>query len=177
MRGRGQRWSHGPQLPAGCVRDVEKKGRETRWSGGEVVCSGATGRGLDDAQLEAFLTRRREAEKRGRGRHAGDRGEWEHTHLCNLIIESSRCSPLLLKAADIRAHRDMEPRNRHKHRGHANTHTHACRRPKHLFNHTLVNKHTAQWPDSIRILKLGSYLATVPAWSLSSILEISVSPV
>lgn len=54
--------SHGPQLPAGCVDqlqdcslsgDGQKKGREKQLSGGKVVRSSATGRGLNDAKLQA----------------------------------------------------------------------------------------------------------------------------
>lgn len=41
-------------------------------------------------RLSVTRTRRAETEERGRGRQAGDRGEREHTHFCNLITESSR---------------------------------------------------------------------------------------
>lgn len=44
----------------------------------------------------SFNQEERGREKRGRGRHAGDRGEWEHTHSCNLITESSRLLPSTL---------------------------------------------------------------------------------
>lgn len=45
----------------------------------------------------SFNQEERGREKRGRGRHAGDRGEWEHTHFCNLITESSRLLPSAFK--------------------------------------------------------------------------------
>lgn len=55
----------------------------------EVVCSRARGRALDDASLWKQKDGEESEGDRTRveGRHAGDRGEREHTHLCNLIRE------------------------------------------------------------------------------------------
>lgn len=50
-----------------------------------------------EREREVETLREKKARKRGResgrGRHAGDRGEREHTHFCNLIRESSRLLP------------------------------------------------------------------------------------
>lgn len=109
----------------------------------------------------SFNQEERGREKRGRGRHAGDRGEWEHTHSCNLITESSRLLPSAFKGyghSYTQIWNQETDINTDRGRAHTQTHTHthlyksvqrACRHLKHVFNHTLVNKRAAQWPDSI----------------------------
>lgn len=79
------------------IKDGQKKGRKNSRAE-ERRC-------VVVPQEEACMTQtyrlsfnqERGRQKRGRGRHAGDRGEREHTHSCNLITESSRLLPSAFK--------------------------------------------------------------------------------
>lgn len=75
----------------------------------------------------SFNQEERGREKRGRGRHAGDRGEWEHTHSCNLITESSRLLPSAFKGyghSYTQIWNQETDINTDRGRAHTQTHTH-----------------------------------------------------
>lgn len=72
--------SCGVCVPAAPSGDVQKKGREPQQSGGEVACSGATGRGLDDAKLQALFYPGGERQRKRRERQTCRRQRRVGTH-------------------------------------------------------------------------------------------------
>lgn len=177
--GHGQKLSHGPQLPTGCVDQLQDcirrwAAKNSRAEERQCVVVPQEEACMTQTYRLSFNQEERGREKRGRGRHAGDRGEWEHTHSCNLITESSRLLPSAFKGyghSYTQIWNQETDINTDGGRAHMQTHAHrhlnesvqrACRHPKHVFSHTLVNKRAAQWPDSLGIFKLRTYSITFP---------------